>query len=259
MNRRVIVIILVILAVAVGGYFAYQHFFGSASAANNALGGSGTIETDQVAITPQTTGRIIEAPPNAGVPVKTGDVLFRLDPAVAKLQLQQAQAGQRAAAANYDHVKKDSSSTWADKQTAKAQLDQAVVAVNLAKVQIGYTVITSPLDGQIANVIGSVGENAVPGNNLAVISNPANLTVTIYVPETQIGQVHVGQAGTLTTDSTSKTYDCRVTFISSQAEFTPASIETKDQRVKLVFQVKCQVTNPDANLKAGMPADVVLK
>lgn len=258
MNRRVIVI-LVIAVLAVGGYFAYQHFYGSASAANSALGGSGTIETDQVAITPQTTGRIIQAPPNAGVPVKVGDVLYRLDPAVAKLQVQQAQAGQRAASANYAHVKSDSGSTWADKQAAKSQLDQANVAVDLAKVQLGYTTITSPLDGQIANVIANVGENAVPGNNLAVISNPANLDVTIYVPETRIGEVKVGQSGTLTTDSTTKQYHCRVTFIGSQAEFTPASIETKDQRVKLVYQVKCRITDPDSNLKAGMPADVVLQ
>ena len=51
----------------------------------------------------------------------------------------------------------------------------------------------------------------------------------------------------------------QVTFVNSQAEFTPASIETKDQRVKLVYQVKLDITNADANLKPGMPADVVLK
>ena len=118
MARRII-IILVVVAVAVGGYFAYQQYFGGAAAANSVLGGSGTIETNQIAITPQASGRIIAAPPNAGVPVKTGDVLYRLDPATAKLQVQQAQAGQRAAEANYSHVKDDSSSSWADKQTAK--------------------------------------------------------------------------------------------------------------------------------------------
>jgi HlyD family secretion protein len=258
MARRIIIIV-VIVAVAVGGYFAYQHYTANANAANNVLGGSGTIETNQIAITSQTSGRIIAAPPNAGVPVKKGDVLFRLDPATAKLQVQQAQAGQRAAEANYSHVKDDDSSTWADRQTAKAQVDQAVVAVNLAKVQETYTVIKSPLDGQLADVIANVGENAVPGNNLAIVSNPTDLTVNIYIAENLIGQVHVGQAGVLTTDSTTKAYDCRVTFINSQAEFTPTAIETKDQRVKLVYQVKLHVTNPDSSLKAGMPADVVLK
>ncbi len=258
MAKRVIIILL-IAAVAVGGYFAYQQYFGSAAAANNALGGSGTIETSQIAITPQASGRIIAAPPNAGVAVKTGEVLYRLDPATAKLQVQQAEAGQRAAEANYSHVKDDDSSTWADRETAKAQLDQATVAVNLAKVQQGYTVIQSPLNGTLSDVIADVGENATPGNNMAIIIDPTNLTVDIYIPENRIGEVHVGQAGTLTTDSTAKPYDGTVTFISPQAAFTPTAIESKDQRVKLVYQVTLRVTNPDSALKAGMPADVVLK
>jgi HlyD family secretion protein len=259
MNRRVIVIV-VIVVLAVAGYFGWQYYTKTGVAASNELGGSGTIETEQVAITPQTTGRIIEAPPNEGVPVKAGDVLYRLDPSVAKLNIEQARAGQKAAAANYKHVKNDSGSTSADIATAKAQLDQATVAVELAAVQESYTVVRSPLDGTIANVIANVGENAVPGNNLAIVSNPASLTVTIYIPENRIGEVHVGQDGELTTDSTpGKTYKVKVDFIGSQAEFTPASIETKDQRVKLVYQVKCRIIDPDQALKAGMPADVVLK
>ena len=92
-----------------------------------------------------------------------------------------------------------------------------------------------------------------------MMSQVQSLTVTIYVPETQIGQVKMGQPGTITTDSTTKTYNGKVTFIASQAEFTPASVETKDQRTKLVYQVKLNITDADANLKPGMPADVVLK
>lgn len=259
MNKRVIPIVLVVV-VAIGGYFAYQRFFGASAASESALGGSGTIETNQVAITPQMTGRIVEAPAEEGVPVKAGDVLYRLDPAIAQLQVDQAKAGEKAAAANYKHVKDDSGSSSADKAAAKAQLEQAGIAVKMAQTQVGYATIASPLDGTISNVVAKVGENAVPGNTLAVVSDPANLTVTVYVSETRIGEVKVGQKGTLTTDSTQgKTYHVDVVFIGSQAEFTPASIETKDQRTKLVYQVKCRVSDPDASLKAGMPADVVLQ
>jgi HlyD family secretion protein len=84
------------------------------------------------------------------------------------------------------------------------------------------------------------------------------MTVTIFVAESEIGQVKIGQKGTLTTDSVTKKYNCEVVFIATQAEFTPASIETKDQRVKLVYQVKLRITDADASLKPGMPADVVL-
>jgi len=191
--------------------------------------------------------------------VKKGDVLYRLDPAIAQLTVDQAKAAERAAAANYKNVKDDSDSSKADKAAARAQLEQAGIAVQMAQVQVGFATIASPLDGTIANIVAKAGENAVPGNTLAVVSNPADLTVTIYVPEDRIGAVSVGQQGRLTTDSTDKAYPVEVSFVGSQAEFTPASIETKDQRVKLVYQVKCRISEPDAALKAGMPADVVLQ
>ena len=187
-----------------------------------------------------------------------GDVLYRLDPSTAKYQVDQAKAGEKAAAVNYTHVKNDTDSDSAQRAAAKAQYEQATIAVKMAETQAGYTVIKSPLDGTIASVVSKVGENAVPGSTMAVVSDPRNLTVNIYVPENRIGEVKVGQPGTLSTDST-ESYKVEVSFVGSQAEFTPASIETKDQRVKLVYQVKCRILNPDSSLKAGMPADVVLQ
>jgi membrane fusion protein YbhG len=248
--------VIAVLGLAV--YFGWSWYSGSATTADG-LGGSGTVETDQIAITPQTTGRIIAAPADEGVPVKKGDVLYRLDPALAQLQVDQAVAGVDAAEANLRNVKDKSGHTKADVRAAQAQLDQAKVALEMAKVQVGYATITSPIDGVVSSIAARSGENAVPGSTLAVVSDPASLTVTIFVPESRIGQVEVGQPGTLTTDSVTKSYRCEVVFIATQAEFTPASIETKDQRVKLVYQVKLRVTDADTSLKAGMPVDVVLR
>jgi HlyD family secretion protein len=259
MNRRILAIVAVVIVLAVAGYFAWNWYSQNTAAQSTALTGSGTIETDEIAITPQTSGRIILAPAEEGIAVKTGDVLYRLDPAIAKLQIDQAKAGVRAARANYIHVRDTSGSSSADKAAAKAQWDQAKVALRMAQVQAGYTTIRSPINGTLSNIAALAGENAVPGGTLAIVSNPASLTVTIYIPETQIGQVTVGQKGTITTDSTTKTYHGQVVFIGTQAEFTPASIETKDQRVKLVYQVKLTVTDADSDLKPGMPADVTLQ
>jgi HlyD family secretion protein len=255
--KRIIPILIVVAVLAAVGYYGWTYYTGSGTAAAT-LGGSGTIETDQIAVTPQTSGRIVAAPAEEGVPVKKGAVLYRLDAAVASLQVKQAQDGVKAAQANLTNVRDTSSSTDADIAAAQAQLDQAKVALSIAKVQLGYASITSPVDGVVSSIAAKTGENAVPGSTLAVISNPASLTVTIFVPENQIGQVKVGQSGTLTTDSVTKTYQGEVVFIATQAEFTPASIETKDQRVKLVYQVKLRITDADASLKPGMPADVVL-
>jgi HlyD family secretion protein len=259
MRNRIIPIVLVIAVAAGIGYYVWTTYGAGSAAASGALGGSGTIEAQQIAITPQTSGRIIVAPANEGVPVKAGDVLYQLDPSLIKLQIASAQTVINAANSNYSHVKNDSGSSWADKQAAKAQYEQAVLAKKMAEVQLGYTTIHAPMDGSLASIAQKAGENAVPGSTMAMLSQNQKLTVTIYIAETDIGKVKIGQSGTITTDSTTKTYNGRVTFISSQAEFTPASIETKDQRTKLVYQVKLNITDADDNLKPGMPADVVLQ
>lgn len=257
--KRIAQVLVAVIVIAVAGYFAWNYFANS-GASSTALGGSGTIETVQIALTPQLSGRIVSAPAEEGIAVKKGDVLYRLDATLADLQVSQARAGVTAAKANYDQVRTSNSSKSSDKAAAKAQLDQAKVALQMAEVQAGYAQIVSPIDGVLTNLAARTGENASPGNTLAVVSDPASMTVTIYIAESQIGLVKTGQSGTLTTDSTgAKAYSVQVVFVGSQAEFTPASIETKDQRVKLVYQVKLRITDADSALKPGMPADVVLK
>lgn len=256
--KRIVPVVLIVAVLAVAGYFVWSSLAGPGTAANE-LSGSGTVETDQIAITPQISGRILTAPAEEGVAVARGDVLYTLDASIVDLNVAQALAGVDAAKANLANVRDKSGHTDADVDAAKAQLEQARVALKMAREQAGYTKIVSPIDGTIASIAARAGENAVPGSTLALVSNPASLTVTIFIPESRIGQVKIGQTGTLTTDSLSKTYQGTVVFIATSAEFTPASIETKDQRVKLVYQVKLRITDPDDSLKAGMPADVVLK
>jgi HlyD family secretion protein len=256
--KRILPILVLVVVLAGAGYYAWTVFSGAGAAAS-ALGGSGTIETDQIAVTPQTSARILTAPSEEGVAVKKGDVLYTLDGSLLQLQVDAAQAGVDAAAANLKNVKGKSGHTTADVKAAQAQLDQAKIALKMAQAQVGYTTVLSPIDGVVSSIAAKAGENAAPGSTLAIVSNPASLTVTIFVAETQIGQVKIGQNGTLTTDSSTKTYHGTVVFIATQAEFTPASVETKDQRTKLVYQVKLRISDADASLKPGMPADVVLQ
>jgi HlyD family secretion protein len=84
--------------------------------------------------------------------------------------------------------------------------------------------------------------------------------VRIYVPENRIGAVHVGDAAAITSDTPPRRpYPGRVIYISSEAEFTPKSVQTNEERVKLVYAVKVRITgDPAYELKPGMPADVKL-
>ena len=86
------------------------------------------------------------------------------------------------------------------------------------------------------------------------------LEVNIYVPETILPRITIGQSASIKVDAfTNRTFDGTVIFISPTAEFTPKNIQTKEERVKLVFAVKLRVLNPDGVLKAGVPADVTME
>ena len=84
--------------------------------------------------------------------------------------------------------------------------------------------------------------------------------VLIYVREDAIGRVAIGQPASISSDTwPDRDYEGRVIFIASEAEFTPATVQTEEERVKLVYQVKVEVTgDPDGDLKVGTPADVRL-
>ena len=99
-----------------------------------------------------------------------------------------------------------------------------------------------------------------PNATVLSVTNLDTVKLTIYVPETQIGQIKLGDAIPVSVDSfPEKTFTGKVIFINSQAEFTPRIVQTKSERVNTVFQVKLEIPNPDFDLKPGMPADATLK
>ena len=87
-----------------------------------------------------------------------------------------------------------------------------------------------------------------------------NVWLRAYIPETELGRVKVGQKAKVTTDTyPGKIYEGRVSFIAQEAEFTPKNVQTEKERVKLVYRIKIDITNPDMELKPGMPADAVIE
>jgi HlyD family secretion protein len=123
-------------------------------------------------------------------------------------------------------------------------------------VQLGYATVAAPHDGVVVTVTTNEGQNAGPGRTLLTLSDPSNLFVRVFVPETQIGNVKVGQQVSVTADSPTEPYTGTVSFVASEAEFTPTNVETKDQRTKLVFEVRVRISDTSGALKAGMPVDV---
>ncbi|MBK8448028.1 MAG: efflux RND transporter periplasmic adaptor subunit [Micropruina sp.] len=217
---------------------------------------SGQVETTELTIAPAMAGRITAVKAAEGDQVTKGQVLVQLDTAALKLQLSQAKQGVTAAKAAVTNEEDDG--TKADVKAAKARLAQAEAAVKLAEVQLTYATITAPRDGTVVNVVGNVGQNAAPGRTILTMTDPAELFVRVFVPQTGIAAVSVGQSVNVTTDSSPTTFAGTVSFISNQAEFTPNNIDTPEQRTKLVFAVRIRIDDTSGALKAGMPVDVTL-
>ena len=142
---------------------------------------------------------------------------------------------------------------------AEAAIKQAESALAVLQVQIAKLTLKSPVSGLVTRRIAHVGELAGPGAVLLTVANLDPVKLTIYVPETQIGQIKIGDEIAVQVDSfPDKIYKGKVTFIASQAEFTPRNVQTKAERVHTVFAVRVQIPNADAELKPGMPADASL-
>src|SRR6185295_6795265 len=93
------------------------------------------------------------------------------------------------------------------------------------------------------------------GSPLCVISDLANAWLTVYVTGPDLGRIRLGQEARVATDD-GQTRKGKVNFIASQAEFTPKNVQTRDERVKLVYEVKIALDNRDGLFKPGMPAEV---
>ena len=139
---------------------------------------------------------------------------------------------------------------------ARAQLQQAKEALALAETRFSYSILASPLTGVVLSHNIEPGEYVAAGTPIVTVGDLEHVWLRAYVDETDLGRVKIGQAAKVTIDTyPNKAYEGRVSFIASQAEFTPKSVQTEKERVKLVYRIKVTIANPEMELKAGMPAD----
>ena len=125
---------------------------------------------------------------------------------------------------------------------------------------MSYATVVSPLTGVVLSKNIEPGEYVAPGTAVVTVGDLVNVWLRAYIDETDLGRVKVGQRAWVTTDTyPGKIYEGRVSFISSEAEFTPKNVQTQKERVKLVYRIKIDITNPNMELKPGMPADAVIE
>lgn len=244
-------IVLVVVILAAGGWWWWSSQGGGA---DESTAFAGTVESTEYRVASAIGGRITTVTVGEGDVVAAGDVLARLDARAFDLQLEQAKQGVKAAQAQVRQATDDG--TDAEVDVAAAKLEQAKAAVKLVEVQRGYTTIKAPTAGVVTALSANVGENASPGNALMMLADPADLWVRVYVAEPRLGEVNVGKQVTVLDGEDS--YPGSVTFVATEAEFTPNTVETEGNRANLVYEVRIRVDAEAGELRPGLPVDIEL-
>jgi len=142
---------------------------------------------------------------------------------------------------------------------AEARLEQVKQALALAEIKLGYATLKSPMTGLVLADHIEAGEYVVPGTAVVTVGDMEHSWMRAYINESDLGRIKVGQTAEVTTDTfADRKYKGTVSFISSEAEFTPKNVQTAKERTKLVYRIKIDIPNPKMELKPGMPADAVI-
>ena len=147
-------------------------------------------------------------------------------------------------------------------QNAPIANDVKAVEVQIEKIndQISKSKIINPVKGTVLAKYAEPNEVTAFGKPLYKIADVSEMTLRVYISEKQLAAVKVGQKVTVKIDGTDemKSYPGTISWIAAQAEFTPKVIQTKEERINLVYAVKVKVKN-DGSLKIGMPAEMWIK
>lgn len=254
MKKIVIPIVIVTLVV---GAVVWNYYSEKRELDVPSFTGSGTIEATEINLSSQISSTVKKILVEEGQTVKAGQDLLIMDDTLLKDSLKQARAGVDSASAAVKAAEDESSS---EKATAKAQLDSANATLAMAQTQLSYATVKAPIAGSVLEISQNAGENVLPGNNLIIMGDLNNLSVKVFIPENKLGKIKLNQQASAVVDSfPGDEFDGKIIKIASEAEFTPTNVETKDQRVKLVYEVTVSLQNKEGKLKPGMPADITFK
>ncbi len=174
-----------------------------------------------------------------------------------KEKIEQARAALQQAKERYDLVVAGPRAESIDQ--ARAKVAAAEETLRQARQYLEYTELPARFAGVVMSKSAEPGEYLNPGTPVITVGEIDHVWLRAYVNETDLGRVKLDQSVDVTTDSyPGKVYKGRIAFINSEAEFTPKTVQTHEERVKMMYRIKVDLDNPDHELKLGMPADAVI-
>lgn len=285
-KRRVAIPIIIVLLVALIALIYYQKHKGSKEILL-----SGTVEVTEVEISPELSAKVVTLYHREGDEVQEGGPLLDLDKSELETRFREAEAAQRAIEAEVSLYRAKMANAQRDynrslqlyraKAISARTFDAAKTAYEIAKdtytasqyrnqevqarietlnVQLQKTHLTSPITGLILERNVEAGEVVFPGMVLMTIGDTRLPWVRVYIGEPDIGKVRIGQEAFVVTDAyPNRKFPGTLRYIANEAEFTPKNVQTREERVKLVYEARVYLSNEEGILKPGMPADVSLR
>jgi HlyD family secretion protein len=261
MKRKKIIPVIILVALTAGAVL-YFDIIRTIHLSADRIEGSGTIEVTEIDIASKIAGRITDLTADEGDRIKRNQPLVSLAYDEIAPQKQSAIANLTNAEMNFTRTE----ALFKSGSLSRQAYDNALTTYTNAKAQyqqilanISNAYLNSPIDGVVLRKNAERGELAFPGSPILVVADIRHPWMNVYVPETKIGRIRIGDSAELTTESfEKKIFKGKVTAISNKAEFTPKTIQTREERVKLVFAVKILFENDSELLKPGMPADAVI-
>ena len=259
--KKVIISLVIIVILAIIFFAGYRYLY---KQADNTFKLSGELQMTQVDVAFKVPGTISHRYFGEGMTVQKGQLLAELNNETYLAQQKMAKANEDAAKWGLEELKanlKKSGTTNKNLlEKTQAQLDAASANRELADYQLSYTKLNSPLNGVVLAAYKEEGEVVAAGTPVFSIGDTNKLWLRAYLPETKTDAVKLGQKMVIKVDSMpNEKFEGKVVFISDKAEFTPKQIYTTEERVKLVYKVKIEITDTKGVLKPGIPADAFLE
>ena len=195
---------------------------------------SGTLEVNEHVLGAKVAGRVMSLNVDEGSAVKKGELLATLD--------------------RYEQLKKDYN-------RAVEMFNQGGgnrQSVEYAQLAMEDQMFVSPVDGVVLVKVHDLGEVVGSGSAVVVVGDRSRYWVRIFVPERILNRLRMGERATVKFDGLDESFTGKVSFIASQAEFTPRNVQTVEERILQTFAVKVDIDHPPEYLRPGVACDVFI-
>jgi HlyD family secretion protein len=260
---------------AFGRALALALVAGGCGPADSTLRLVGTVERTLVEAVAPVSEVVTELPVERGQHVARGQLLARLDPTFANVEVARAEAGlagartgarvadielERAQELHRGHVasQRDLDRARLSHDEAEARLREAEAELAAARKRLRDLVVASPVDGVVDQLPFERGERVPAGAVLAVVLADGAPWVRVFVPETAVARVGPGARARVHVDGVDAALGGRVLDVAREPEFTPHYALTERDRVHLVYETRVEIEHAPPGIRPGVPAQVEL-